>query len=274
MKDIILTLVCTLTLLTCGCKSFMFSHNANQFANGQYVRVGVGDYGLIFGDGTLITQAVRENTEMVVEMQNGNEFTGGPTSEMDSVKAVRFRTGPQVTGYLVDLAGVASDAAINYVNAMPDMNKAQWDVKQASSSKQSGEKSTSDNYIDYLKEKLKGVIGDKETKGTITGDGDYNGLWQDASIEHQAALTSELLAISDNVTLIQEDGETIRDTLVHYAGRLAQLKAKGKSESKRILLDRCTVKDGKVTFLRYRLTDLQTGQTSDETCPSCYGVED
>lgn len=277
MKDIILTTICVLTLFMCGCRNFMFSHNANQFANGQYARVGFGDYGLTWGDGTLITQVVRENSEMVVEMQNGNDFSGAPTSKMDSVKSVRFRTGPQVTGYLVDLAEKSPDAATAYVGEMPDINKAQWDTKQESKSKSSGEKSTSDNYIDYLKEKLKTIVGkDTEVKETIKGDGEYTELYADRSITAQAALTSELLSKCDNETLIQEDGQTIRETLVHYAGRLASLKAKGKTESKRIVLNKCTVKDGKVTFLRYRLYNEQTGEveTDDEICPNCYGLED
>ena len=276
MKDIIFTIICVLVLFMCGCKSFMFSHNANQFLNGDFVKVGFGDYGLTFGSGTALTLVVRENTELKVDMQNGNDFTGAPTTKMDSVKSLSFRTGPQVTGYLVDLAGVAPDAATAYVSGMPKINKSYYDTKQVVE-KKSSEKSSSDNYIDYLKEKLKTIVGkDTEVKETIKGDGEYTELYKDNSITAQAALTSELLSKCDNETLIQEDGQTIKETLVHYAGRLASLKAKGKTESKRIVLNRCTVKDGKVTFLRYRLMNAQTGEVEkdDEICPNCYGLED
>ena len=275
MKDIILTFICALTLFMCGCKSFMFSHNANQFANGQYARVGFGDYGLIFGDGTLITQVVRENSEMVVEMQNGNDFSGAPTSKMDSVKSVRFRTGPQVTGYLVDLAEKSPDAAVVYVGEMPDINKAQWDTKKESKSKSSGEKSTSDNYIDYLKGKLASISGGAAmpTLSEIKGDGEYNNLYADRSITAQAALTTELLKYADGETQMPTSGETIRDTLVHYAGRLAQLKAKGKSEATKITLGRATITGGKLTYIMYRLRE-DDGTYKDEECPNCFELED
>lgn len=273
MKDIILTTICALTLLMCGCKSFMFSHNANQFANGQYARVGFGDYGLIFGDGTLITQVVRENSEMVVEMQNGNDFSGAPTSKMDSVKSVRFRTGPQVTGYLVDLAEKSPDAAVAYVGEMPDINKAQWDTKQESKSKASGEKSTSDNYIDYLKEKLKSISGGSSSKTVISGDGEYKELYKDASISAQAALTAELLKFADDEATMAGTGETLKDTLVGYAGRLGSLKAKGVTEAKTITLDRATIKGGKLTYLMYRCRE-DDGTYRDEECPTCFPLED
>lgn len=273
MKSIILTIICVLTLLTSGCRNFMFSHNANQFVNGEYVRVGFGDYGLTFGSGTMLTLAVRENTEIKVDMQNGNDFTGAPTTKMDSVKSLSFRTGPQVTGYLVDLAEKSPDAATAYVGEMPDINKASWDTKQVTQSKSSGEKSSSDNYIDYLKAKLGSLVGkDKEVKATISGDGDYKDLWKDNSISAQAALTAELLAICDDTTDMPTSGETIKDALVHYAGRLAQLKAKGKTDATKILLDRCTVKDAQLTYLMFRLTE--NGKVTDEECPSCYELED
>ena len=279
MKDIILTTICVLTLFMCGCKSFMFSHNANQFLNGDFVKVGFGDYGLTFGRGTALTLVVRENTELKVDMKDGNDFSGAPTTKLDSVKSLSFRTGPQVTGYLVDLAGVAPNAASAYVNEMPKINKSYLSTMPSEPlpKKSAGEKSTSDNYIDYLKEKLKTIVGkDTEVKETIKGDGEYTELYKDNSITAQAALTSELLSKCDNETLIQEVGQTIRETLVHYAGRLASLKAKGKTESRRIVLNKCTVKDGKVTFLRYRLYNEQTGEveTDDEICPNCYGLED
>ena len=275
MKDIILTIVCALTLMLCGCQSFMFSHNVNQFANGDFVRVGFGEYGLIFGDGTVITQVVRENTEMVVEMQNGNDFSGAPTSKMDSVKSVRFRTGPQVTGYLVDLAGVAPDAASAYVGGMSDLNKNSWDTKQtmAQTKQSSGEKSTSDNYIDYLKAKLGSLVGKEEVKATITGDGEYKELYKDNSITAQAALTAELLKFADDTTEMPSSGETIKDCLVHYAGRLAQLKAKGKSEATKITLDRATIKDGKLVYLMLRLKN-DDGTYQDEECANCFELED
>lgn len=275
MKDIILTIICVLTLFMCGCKSFMFSHNANQFLSGDFVRVGCGDYGFTFGRGTALTLFVRENTEIKIDMKDGNDFTGAPTTKMDSVKSLSFRTGPQVTGYLVDLAGVAPNAASAYVSEMPKINKSYLSTMPSEPlpKKSAGEKSTSDNYIDYLKEKLNGLVGGKEFKPPIGGDGEYTELYKDASIEVQAALTAELLKYADDEAKMAGTGETLKDTLVGYAGRLAQLKTKGVKEAKTITLGRATIKDGKLTALMYRCRE-DDGTYRDEECPTCFPLED
>ena len=275
MKDIILTLIATLTLFFSGCAPFLYSHNVKMAAHGKVFRIGGEGASIMYVNGTVLITGARENDEDKVKVANKDGLAGAPTADLSTELTIQFGTGPQITGYLADLAKVDTNAATAYVTQMGKLNKARWsDTTEATTIKSGGEKTSTSDYISYLKEKLKGIAGNKETKATITGDGEYKELYKDATIEAQAALTAELLKYADNETLIQKDGETIRDTLVHYAGRLAQLKAKGKSESKRILLDRCTVKDGKVTFLRYRLTDLQSGESSDEVCPSCYGVED
>ena len=279
MKDIILTIICVLTLFMCGCRNFMFSHNANEFVNGEYVRVGVGDYGLTWGNGTFILQAVRENTKLKVDMQNGNDFTGAPTTKMDSVKSLSFCTGPQITGYLVDLAGVAPNAASDYVVQMYKLNTPAWDSKETLNNKantrKDGEKTSTSDYIDYLKAKLASISGGASmpTLSEIKGDGEYNNLYADRSITAQAALTAELLKYADNETQMPTSGETIKDCLVHYAGRLAQLKAKGKSETTKITLNRATIKDGKLVYLMLRLKN-DDGTYQDEECANCFELED
>lgn len=270
MKDIVLVLLCVVTLLIAGC-----GHSGNFTASGKVLQIGTPEFGMTYVNGLMTVTGSRENTESVVEFNDDDGITGGPTADLKSIRTIRYKTGVQLNGYAVDLAKKCPDAAIEYVKLMPELNlPANWDVKETVVKKQAGEKSTSDNYIEMLKEKLKSIAGGKDSKATINADGEYNDLWKDKTIETQAVLTSELLAKCDDTTEIQEDGELIKTTLIHFTGRLAQLKAKGKTESKRICLDRATIKDGKVTFLRYRLTDLQTGETQDEICPTCYEIED
>jgi len=276
MKDIIITTLVVLTLFIAGC-----AHNANLVASGKYFEAGNETAHLRYVNGLVVINGTRENSESIVEAGDDDGLSGAPTVDAKSVRTVRFRTGPQLTGYLVDLAKKNPDAATAYVKQMYKLNSNVWDTKETlnnkSTTKKEGEKSTTDGYIEVLKAKLAGIVGkDKDVKATISGDGDYTELYKDNSITAQAALTSELLDRCDNETLIREDGETIKETLVYYAGRLASLKAKGKTESKRILLNKCTVKDGKVTYLRYRLLNAKTGEVEkdDEICPNCYGLED
>ena len=278
MKDIILTAISILTLFLSGCSQFMYSHNGTQVASGDYVRIGLGDYGLTFGRGTLLTQAARENTLLELKMQDGNDFSGAPTTKMDSVKSIRIHIGPQVTGYLVDLAQVDMDAATAYVGQMGKLNKTSWSADQqttAMTKQSSGEKSTSDNYIDYLKEKLKGITGSGSTdyKSPFSDSCELTNLYEHPEIEYQAQLTADLLKYADDVTEMPDTGETIKDTLIHYAGRLAQLKAKGIEKATKITLGKATIKDGKLISLRYRLK-MDDGTYQDESCPNCFELED
>ena len=281
MKDVILVFVCVITLFVSGCKSFMFSHNENIAGKGKVFKVGAGDYGITYVNGLIGIQAVRENTEMIIESNDGDSFAN-PASSAKGLCTIRFRTGPQVTGYLKDLADRNADAAVAYVNSMPKLNKAQWDAKQEkpidtklSTSKSADGESTTIGY-EQIKEAAKSAL-DKlkggKASATIKGDGEYTELWKDNTIEAQAALASELLAYADDEAKMPNTGETLRDTLIHYAGRLAQLKAKGTAEATKILLDRATVKDGVLTALMYRLRN-DDGTTQDEECPNCFVLEE
>ena len=98
-------------------------------------------------------------------------------------------------------------------------------------------------------------------------------MYKDNSITAQAALTAELLKYADDTTEMPSSGETIKDCLVHYAGRLAQLKAKGKNEATKITLDRATIKDGKLVYLMLRLKN-DDGTYQDEECANCFELED
>lgn len=268
MKDIILTIIATITLFIAGC-----SHNGNLVGVGKVFRVGAADYGLTYVNGLMVINGGRENTESVVETTDEDGFTGAPTQDAKGVRLIRYRTGPQITGYLVDLSKKSPDAVISYVGSMPNLNKAAWDTKQEAPKGDTKATTSTDKYIDYLKEKLKSIVGDKETKATITGDGEYKELYKDNSITAQAALTAELLKYADDTAKMAGTGETFRDTLVGYAGRLAQLKTKGVKEAKTITLGRATISGGKLTALMYRLRE-DDGTYRDEECPTCFPLED
>ncbi|MBQ7649698.1 MAG: hypothetical protein IJS15_02000 [Victivallales bacterium] len=124
-KMFVVLLVVFAALSFCSCSGFMYSHNANLVGKGKTFKVGVGDYGLIYVNGIFGMQGVRENSEMVIEASDGDSFAD-PTSEAKGSVVIRFRTGPQVTGYLVDLAKQDADAAKEYLGQIGDLNKAQW----------------------------------------------------------------------------------------------------------------------------------------------------
>lgn len=268
MKDIILTIACVCVLFLAGC-----GHSGNFTASGKVLQLGTPEFGMTYVNGLMTVTGSRENTESVVEFNDDDGITGGPTADLKSVRTIRYKTGIQLNGYAVDLAKKCPDAVIEYVKIMPQLNTpSNWESRETIPQKNAGEKSTSDNYIDYLKEKLKGIVGGKEFKAPIGGDGEYTELYKDASIEVQAALTAELLKYADDEAKMTGTGETLKDTLVGYAGRLAQLKAKGVKEAKTITLGRATISGGKLTALMYRLRE-DDGTFRDEECPTCFELE-
>lgn len=243
------------------------SHGVNLTASGKVFKLGGEGYNLLYVNGLMSMNVVRENTESIVET-NDNDALGNP-SDVKSIRTIRFRTGPIVSGYLVDLAKTAPDAATEYVKGMADLNHAVWDSKQVEPAKES---STIAKPVEIVA-KLKEIVSDKY-QSPLKGDGTYTDLHADKSISYQASLTTELLSKCDASTLIGGGSEeTIRDTLIHYAGRLAQLQAKGKTTSERMQISKATITGGKVSYLRYRLVN-EDGSSQDEVCPSCYGVED
>lgn len=274
MKDIILTIITVLTLFAAGC-----SHNANFVASGKVFKIGTEAAGLLYVNGLVAINGTRENSESIIEAGDDDGLSGAPTVDAKTVRTIRFRTGPQLTGYLVDLAKKDSAAAEAYVKVMPKLNTNSWDSKETlnnkSNTRKDGEKTTTSDYIEMLKAKLASISGGASmpTLSEIKGDGEYNNLYADRSITAQAALTAELLKYADDTTEMPSSGETIKDTLVHYAGRLAQLKAKGKSEATKITLGRATITGGKLTYLMYRLRE-DDATYKDEECPSCFELED
>lgn len=275
MKDLILTFACVLTLFIAGC-----GHSGNFTASGKVLTIGTPEIGITYVNGLMSVTGSRENTESVIEFGDDDGISGAPTAELKSVRTVRYKTGVQLNGYAVDLAEKAPDAVVEYLKIMPDLNTAPtWDSKETMKSSSSGSKSdgksSTTGYIEYLKEKLKGIVGkNKKVNETIKGDGEYKELYKDNSIEAQAALTAELLKYADTVTEMPSSGETIQSALIHYAGRLAQLKAKGKDKATKIILDRAVISGGKLTYAMFRLKNDKDGTYQDEECPSCFDLED
>lgn len=107
-----------LIILCAGC-----SHNPAQFVVGNHTRIGFGDYGtLSVAEGLLINDIPRENTSFEVELDSESGVSYDPaTGTVKGVKKVTRHVGPQITGYLVDLAHVAPEAALEYLKGIrPD----------------------------------------------------------------------------------------------------------------------------------------------------------
>lgn len=252
---------------------------------GKVFKLGGQTWGLTYVNGLFSFNEVRENSESIVETNDSDSLANVATG-VAGVRTIRFRTGPQINGYLVKLSDKNVDAAKSYVNVMPEMNKNVWEAQEMQIVKpnaaaviptDTGHKTTDASISDLLKQiweslkKKDGSIDENSIKVPITGDGEYTGLWKDNSIAYQTKLAEELLKYADDTHKF-DTGETFKVTLAHYLGRLAQLSAVKMTNARTILIDRAVIKNNVLIGLMYRYTS-EDGDAVDTDCPSCYSLE-
>ena len=275
MKKLLPAILAILALCSCT----RISHNGNLVGRGKVFKFGAGDYGLTYVNGLIGIQAVRENSEMVVETNDGDGFYN-PSATTKGICTIRFRTGPQITGYLQEISDGNSDAVVKYIEMMPGLNKASWDTKFEKSidipmplQREIAKDSGSPLDLDGLKEKANAVLDNLKQDATgITDDGAYDNLWTDSSIEKQRAIAAKLATFADDEAKMPGTGETLAATLQHYIERLDKLVAKGKTTT-RMRVKSATITDGKLAAVMYRMVQ-PDGSDFDEECPNCVPLED
>lgn len=258
LYELVLTMAAVAVLLLTGC-----SHQAQFAAAGKVFRIGNESANIMYVNGLVAFNGTRENAESVFET-NDNDAVGDP-ADVKTVRTIRFRTGPIVSGYAVDLAKVSPEAATEYVKIMPELNKANVEPVKTEPAKESS------SIAQPILAKIKEAMGGGEAK-VIVGDGTYTGLAKDRSIKYQAALCNELLGYADDDAQMPSSGESIKSSLIHFAGRLGQLTAK-KKDSTKMRISKATIQDGRLVYLIY-LLERPEGNEEEIECPSCYEVED
>ena len=121
MKKIIIALAviaATLLLLLPGC-----SHNTGAFTLGTRINAGLDPQNatanLSYTDGLNVVDVSRENASWDVEIDADNGVSvDDSTGTVKGVKRLRRDVGPQITGYLVDLAAKDPEMAKTYVKSM------------------------------------------------------------------------------------------------------------------------------------------------------------
>lgn len=262
MKDLILTVMCVITLFAAGCTKV--SHSGTLTATGKVFKVGGEAYNLLYVNGMVHMDVVRENTESIVET-NDSDGLGDP-ADIKTVRTIRYKAGPIVSGYLVDLAKASPEAAQKYVEKMPEMNQSTIEPVKTEPAKESS------SIVKPILQKIKDAIGGDDQAKIIVGDGKYTTLAKDRTIKYQSSLCTELLAYADDEVVMPDSGEGLKSTLIHFAGRLGQLVAKGKTDT-RMRISKATIENGRLTYLSY-LLDRGDGTEEEVDCPSCYEIED
>ena len=237
----------------------MYSHNANTVADGKGWRFGTPEFNLLFVRGTVNTTIGRENVESVVETNNGDSVSN-PSGSFRGLTTARFRTGPQITGYLKDIAKEDPETVKAYINAMPKLNKAMWDVKQS--------EPVDAPSIQEMADKTKELINPFD----CNGDCDLQNLWKNNTIAYQQAVATKLLNYTDEKSGWEGDADTFRQSLRMFLVRMAQLTAKGKTTTQ-MRVKYAVIKSNQIVDLNYVMIE-PDGNEFDTHCPECVLLEE
>lgn len=251
--------IIAISMLLTSCGGVMFSHNVNQVADGKVFSVGSPQLRLLFVRGTVVTTIGRENTEVDVETNNGDSVAN-PSGSFRGLTTVRFRTGPQITGYLKDIAKKDADTAKEYIKAMPKLNKAQWDVKQTEPADAPS--------LQEIAQKAQELIDPFDCNGNC----DLQGLWKNNTIAYQQAVATKLLNYADETSGWEGDLTTFRQSLRMFLVRMAQLIAKGKTTTC-MRVKYAVIKGNQIVDLNYVMIE-PDGNQFDMHCPECVLLEE
>ncbi len=115
---LIFSAAAVLAVLAAGC-----SHNTGAFTIGTRVNAGLDPQNatanISYTDGLNVVDVSRENSswDLEIDAENGVSVDGS-SGNIQGIKRIRRDVGPQITGYLVDLAATNPELAASYVDAM------------------------------------------------------------------------------------------------------------------------------------------------------------
>ena len=120
----IIVLALLIAALLCGC-----SHNTGALTLGTRVNIGVDPQNctanVSYVDGMNILDLSRENASWTVETDSEIGIKADKNGTIKGVRSIKRTIGPQITGYLVDLAKTNPALAKEYVEAMKYFWKSQ-----------------------------------------------------------------------------------------------------------------------------------------------------
>lgn len=117
VAGVLLAMFAALFLVT-GC-----SHNTGAFTVGTRLNAGLDPQNatanISYTDGLNVVDISRENSswDLEIDAENGVSVDGS-SGNIQGIKRIRRDVGPQITGYLVDLAESNPDMAKNYVESL------------------------------------------------------------------------------------------------------------------------------------------------------------
>ncbi len=120
---IVIGATAALVFVAAGC-----SHNVGGFTIGTRTQAGIDPQNMTANishtDGLNVIDVSRENSEWEIEIDDESGVTvDKKTGNIKGIKKIRRKVGPQVTGYLVDLAKQNPELAKQYLSGFKDSGK-------------------------------------------------------------------------------------------------------------------------------------------------------
>lgn len=304
--------------IKCVCTAIVFAtflmltgcgHSGNFTSIGKVFKIGNGEYGLTYVNGLLVMNGTRENTESIIETNDNDGF--GDPADVKTVRAIRYRTGMQINGYLVDLAEKSPATAIEYVKVMPllpnkpvEFSKSETSketsgsnasAKAKESSKDDKNESTTDkikdavdkvkesDYIQSLIEKVKSFDKKNGTEGQ-SGKADADDYAKTPEFTADRKYTDLYIyeTVAEQRKMAQilaklDDGGRKFETGETYKQTLEHFLDRLDKVEKwggvktAMRLKYATIEGGKLTGLLYIM--FEDDRVLDVDCPSCHTIE-
>ncbi len=172
MKKLI---IATLCVLMAGC-----SHNGLVVIDGKYF--GATSSGIHYANGFLLIDESRENSHLRAELSDADSVASGASGNLRGVTAIEKAIGHQATGNLTELAEVAPDAVMGYLQSdpgpapfsggnVPEIPVVPASAANSSEKPDSSEKDKANEILHDIKDCLDGSCGPSASSASWTGAG-------------------------------------------------------------------------------------------------------
>ena len=271
----------TIAMLVILCASCV-SHNVSQLGMGSAFRIGSGEFSLAYYDGLFLNSVNRENMCITAEIDSTVGASYDPvTGTFKGIKSFSIETGPQVTGYLADLAKESPEAVASYYDALKAYYQAKGKAPAQPLISEEKSKSATLSVSEVIKnaiEKAKNLVSIREAeKGeesvfVCDGDCDYSDLTGNADIGYQLSIAMKLLEYDGDQKHFASTDERYRTTLEHFITELVAYRSRGHKNTP-LRVKRVKVEGKTITDLMYAYFP-KDEPSHDVECPSCVFMDD
>lgn len=278
----------TLLVISLFLMSFILTdcgHNIAQWGAGSSFRLGSGEFSLSYTDGLFLNSVNRENTIITAEIDSTVGASYDPvTGTFKGIKSISVETGPQLTGYSVDMATQSPEAMASYYDALKAYYQSRGKVSAQPLISDEKSKAATLSVSEVIKAaiaKAKDVVDDyidsdegrkEENQFVCDGNCDYSDLTKNPDIAYQLSIAMKLLQYDGDQRTFPSTGERYKTTLEHFISEVIYYQSRGHKNTP-LRVKYVTVENKTIVKLMYAYVK-RDGTSTDVECPSCCFLDD